>query len=435
MAVTVARGRIEGVGPAEGPARRLEGRALIPGLVNAHSHAFQRAIRGRTEYRAPGTAHDDFWTWRERMYEAALRLGPEDVQAVSRMAFMEMALAGITTVGEFHYLHRDPDGRPYADPDELARRVLAAADEAGVHPVLLRVAYARAGHGRPPEPRQRRFLEASPEECLESVERLRSEGRDVGLAPHSVRAVPLEWLRELSAHARREGLPLHLHAAEQPREIEESLAEHGVRPVELAEREGWLDERLTVVHGIHLAEGEVEALGRAGATVCACPTTERNLGDGVVPARALLRAGARIALGTDSQCQIDLLEDARELDYHLRLTTLSRAPLAPPGGGGPGSLAARLFECATRSGARSLGLEAGALEPGRRADMVALRLDDPALAGASAEDLLAAMVFGAGRSAVDRVWVEGREVVREGRHERQEEIVEDFRRAMGTLRL
>lgn len=436
LAVTVAAdGTIARVGPAEAgkPVERLAGRALIPGLVNGHSHAFQRAIRGRTEYRSPGAGRDDFWTWRERMYATALRLEPEDVQAISAMAFLEMALSGITTVGEFHYLHRDRDGAPYADPDELALRVLAAASEVGIHPVLLRVAYARAGFGRAAEPRQRRFVEADPAECVAAVERLAAAGHAVGVAPHSIRAVPRQALRELGDFARRRALPFHLHAAEQPREIEESLAEHGLRPLPLLEEEGLLDERLTVVHGIHLAEAEVRALGRVSATVCACPTTERNLGDGIVPADGLLAAGARISLGSDSHCQIDLLEDARELEYHLRLRTLSRAVLSS-GSGDPSELAARLFACATEAGARSLGVAAGTIAPGRRADLVALRLDDPSIAGAEREDLMASVVFGLARTAVDSVWIGGRRVVREGSHEGHVAIHVAFRQALRRIR-
>lgn len=429
LAVTVSpEGTIASVGAPEGPVERLPGMALVPGLVNGHSHAFQRAIRGRTEYRSGD--RDDFWTWRELMYETALRLEPEDVQAVSAMAFLEMALSGITTVGEFHYLHRDRQGRPYADPDELALRVLAGAAQAGLNPVLLRVAYARAGFGRPAEERQRRFVD---DDCRAAVERLAARGHAVGVAPHSVRAVPRESLRELGAFARERGLPFHLHAAEQPREIEECLAEHGLRPLQLLEEEGLLDERLTVVHGIHLDEREVQAMGRAHATVCACPTTERNLGDGIVPADGLLAAGARISLGSDSHCQIDLLEDARELEYHLRLRTLSRAVLSS-GSGEPSELAARLFACATEAGARSLGVPAGAIAPGRRADLVALRRDDPSIAGAEAGDLMAAIVFGAARTAVDSVWVGGRRIVEHGRHLREVPIGQAYRQALRRIR-
>jgi formimidoylglutamate deiminase len=248
------------------------------------------------------------------------------------MAFHEMACAGITAVGEFHYLQRDPEGRPYADPNELARQVARAARQVGLRLGLLRVAYARAGHDAPPNPLQRRFVDGSVDEVLRSLDDLEAElcGDPLvtlGLAPHSVRACPASWIERLAAEAARRRLPLHLHVAEQPAEVVQCRAEHGVSPVALLDRLGALGTGTTAVHAIHLAPGDVELLGRAGATVCACPTTERNLGDGIVPADKLLAAGARLALGTDSNVQVDLLEDARALECHLRLQRLERAVL------------------------------------------------------------------------------------------------------------
>src|SRR5690606_17370469 len=306
QAVTIRDGRIVQVGaiPDGADVLRLPNRLLVPGLVNAHSHAFQRAIRGRTESREPGRESDDFWSWRERMYHAALRLDPDDLEAVSRMAFLEMVLSGITAVGEFHYLHHPAEGGRYADPDELALRVFHAAKTVGIRIVLLRVGYARAGHDRPAHPRQMRFVDERVEDVIEAADRLAARGIAVGLAPHSVRALPLPWIRAMAEHARRNGWPLHMHVSEQPREIEQCLAEHGLRPVALLDREGLVDERFTGVHAIHLAPEEIEALGRARANVCACPTTERNLGDGIVPARELFALGATISFGTDSQVEI-----------------------------------------------------------------------------------------------------------------------------------
>jgi formimidoylglutamate deiminase len=449
---------------------RLRGRALLPGMVNAHSHAFQRVIRGRTEYRG-ARASDSFWTWREMMYAAAARLSPEDIYDASRMAFLEMAITGITSVGEFHYLHRTPEGREYDDPNLLAREVVRAARDVGIRIALLRVAYARAGHRKEPDARQLRFIEPDPETFIRHAGSLardlaadapahapaRPGARDespalawLGVAPHSVRAVTVEYLRELSAFARAEGLPLHAHVAEQPAEVEACLAEHGRTPVALLAAEGVLDARFTGVHAVHVTAEEVAQLGAAGACVCACPTTERNLGDGVVPADALLGAGVPVALGTDSHAQIDLLEDARELEYHLRLTSLRRNVLAPAadaggaegegrggGGGRPegargeegrgmSALAARLFECATRAGARSIGAHAGAFEPGRAADFFTVDLDDPSVAGACAEDLLPAVVFSLSRAAVRETAVGGRLVTEAGRHAAQDDIVSRF---------
>lgn len=413
---------------------RLRGRLLIPGFVNGHSHAFQRAIRGRSEYRVPGRESDDFWTWREQMYAAAQRLSPEDVEAVSHMAFVEMARAGITTVGEFHYLHHQADGTRYADPDELAHRVAAAAEAAGIRLVLLRVGYARAGYGRDPDPRQALFIDRSPEETLASVERLRSRGLRVGVAPHSVRAQPLHWLRTLGAYAKEHGLPLHMHVSEQPREIDECLAEHGMRPVDLLAREGLLDDRFTGVHGVHLTDGERRALGEVGSTICACPTTERNLGDGIVAAKELFEAGVSICFGTDSQIEIAPLQDARALEYHLRLRDLQRALLGhPEGDDTPDRMAARLLECTAASGARSLGVETGRLEVGLPADLLSFDLDDPSICGAGPDTLLSTLVFSAERTALTDVWANGRKIVSEGRHFAQEAAVSKFREVMDRL--
>jgi formimidoylglutamate deiminase len=500
---------------------RLRGRAMLPGMVNAHSHAFQRVIRGRTEYRSAHAA-DSFWTWREMMYAASARLTPEDLYDASRMAFMEMAAGGITSVGEFHYLHRTPEGAEYDDPNLLAREVVRAAGDVGLRIALLRSAYARAGFRRAPDERQRRFIEPDADTFIRNTDALlrnltpgevsgaavggykrgatggkhggasMNDEHDggatealpralaealprawVGVAPHSVRAVPVEYLREVSAFARARGLLLHMHVAEQPAEVEACLAETNRTPVALLAAEGVLGPRFTGVHAVHITAEEVAQLRAAGACVCACPTTERNLGDGIVPADMLLGAGVRVALGTDSHTQIDLLEDARELEYHLRLRTLRRNVLAPAHDGGEGqesreadadeslgaaaarvgrdagamrdteavlnsdavrdaegremsSPAARLFECATASGAHSIGAHAGEFAPGRAADFFTVDLNDPSIAGASAQDLLPAIVFSLSRTAVREVAVGGRLVIEHGRHAAQDEIVSRF---------
>jgi formimidoylglutamate deiminase len=448
--VRVARGQEE----FGGRVVTLRGRALLPGLINAHSHAFQRVIRGRTEYRA--AARDSFWTWREMMYSAAARLTPADLYDASRMAFIEMALGGITTVGEFHYLHRSPAGEEYEDPNLLAREVVRAALDCGVRVALLRVAYARAGHRAAPDERQRRFIEPDPETYLRHTETLisdlaRGAGTDgrlpaawVGVAPHSVRAVPFEYLKAAGEFAAARELPLHMHVAEQPAEVSACVEETGRTPVALAADAGVVGPRFTGVHAVHVTPAEVALLGRARANVCACPTTERNLGDGVVPADALLDAGASLSLGTDSHAQIDLLEDARELEYHLRLLRLERNVLARAkpdeetaadrpveaaheGAADISELAARLFECATAGGARSLGAHAGELAPGRAADFFTVDLNDPTVAGADERDLLPALVFSLSRAAVREVYVGGRPVVESARHPHQDDIVSRFK--------
>ena len=448
-------GRVVGVARAEDLREgvrvvRLRGRAMLPGMVNAHSHAFQRVIRGRTEYRG-ARARDSFWTWREQMYAAASRLSPEDVYDASRMAFMEMALSGITSVGEFHYLHRTTDGGEYDDPNLLSKQVVRAARDVGLRIALLRVAYARAGFRKEPDPRQLRFIEADAEVYARNTESLigdlarseSSEGADdgraptrawVGVAPHSVRAVPVEYLRALRDFADARSLPLHMHVAEQPAEIQACVEETGRTPVALLADEGLLGPRFTGVHAVHVTPAEVARLRDARAQVCACPTTERNLGDGIVPADALLEAGVPLALGTDSHAQIDLLEDARELEYHLRLRRLERNVLAPAsdsndddeGAARVSSLAARLFECASLSGARSIGANVGEFAEGKAADFFTVALDDPSIAGAREEDLLPAVVFSLSRAGIRDTAVGGRLIIEGGRHAAQDEVVSRF---------
>ncbi len=413
-ALSVAGGRVAAVGEALPGAEvaRLPRRALLPGLVSAHGHAFQRALRGRTEQRGSAPS---FWSWRSAMYEAANRLAPEDLEAVARLAFVELARAGVTCAGEFHYLHRDPDGRPYADPSELALRVIRAARDVGLRIVLLRAGYARAGHGLPADPMQRRFVEPSPDAYLASLDALAATLRgepltSIGVAPHSVRACPAGWIRALAAEARRRRLPLHVHASEQIGEVDACRLEHGLSPVGLLAREGALGESTTLVHAIHVDAADVRAIGAARATVCACPTTERNLGDGVVPADALQAAGARLALGVDAHVQADLLEEAREMELHLRIVRGERAVLDDP----PGSLALRLFEAASAGGMRSLGLEGGRLAPGDPADFVLVDLDDPSLAGADGTAFLPALVLGGSPSALRATFVAGEPIVENG---------------------
>lgn len=420
-------GRVLASAPADAEVVKLPGKALLPGLVNAHSHAFQRLLRGRTEYLAQG---DDFWSWRDLMYRAANGLDPDGVYAASRQAFVEMALAGITAVGEFHYLHHQPDGTPYADPHELARQVVRAAREVGLRITLLRVGYARAGFEKAPNPLQRRFIDQDVDTYLFRTMDLRKAlrgdaGVTVGLAPHSVRAVPRGWLEGIARLPGDE--VVHIHAAEQPAEVQACVAEHGRRPVELLHELGLLHPRTTAVHAIHLTDGEIGLLGRAKANVCACPSTERNLGDGVIRADALLNAGATVSLGSDSQADIHLLDDARQLEGHLRLV-LGRRAVLDAGKGDVGGLGARLLLCATSSGARSLGLDLGWLTPGQPADFFTVALDHPSVLGARAESILPAIVFGASTAAVRDVAVDGKLIVEDGRHPLAEEAARAFSR-------
>ena len=421
----------------------LPRRALLPGMVNAHSHAFQRVIRGRTEYRT-ANQRDSFWTWREMMYSAATRLSPEDIYDASRMAFLEMALSGITAVGEFHYLHHAPDGSPYDDPNLLAKEVIRAARDVGLRIALLRVAYARGGFQTDANLRQARFIEADAELYLRNLEALRasvpSDTAWIGVAPHSVRAVPLDYLKSVIANANECDLKVHMHVAEQPAEVSACVEEYGRTPTALLQTEGLLSERFTAVHAIHVTSKAIASFAETRAMICACPTTERNLGDGVVPADEYLKHGVSVCLGTDSHAQIDLFEDARELEYHLRLQKLERAVLSVgspnvseghPGDealphGRASDTARFLFDCATVNGARSIGAPNGVLASGQPADFFTVALDDPSIAGASPDDLLPAIVFSGSRAAVREVVVGGKPVVSEGRHLTQEEVVERF---------
>ncbi len=411
-------------------AERLPNRAILPGLVNVHSHAFQRVIRGRTEHRS-GAERDTFWTWRVAMYHAANQLSPEAVYHSARMAYLEMLLAGITTVGEFHYLHHAQGGLPYDDRNLLAWQILQAAAETGLRIGLLRTAYVRAGWHKPPDPGQARFLTPKVEDFLGDTDAVRAAlpkiskpGKAwVGVAPHSVRAIPLDYLLEVVRYARTNRLPLHMHVAEQPAEVEACVGEYGKRPVDLLQAHGVIDSHFTGIHAIHITDQEAAALGEAKARVCACPTSERNLGDGAVPADRLLPAGAGICFGSDSNVQIDILEDARLLEYHLRMNKLERVVLAP--GSDYDALAKRLFACATETGAQSLGAPVGSLDVGRAADFFTVDLNDPSVAGAG-DALLNHIVISLERTAIREVAVGGEFLIREGRHALQEEIIREF---------
>ncbi|MGC9291326.1 MAG: formimidoylglutamate deiminase [Acidobacteriaceae bacterium] len=413
--------------PANCEVVRLTGKAMLPGLVNAHSHSFQRLIRGRTESRR--MSGRDFWSWRGSMYHAAASLGPEEIFHVARMAFLEMALAGTTTVGEFHYLHRQPDGRPYEDPNLLAKQVIAAAASVGIRIALLRTAYQRSGYGLPQDPGQTRFLETTDEFLANAASlhrKFHSSMAWVGVAPHSVRALPPDALTQIVTWAREQDLPVHMHVSEQPAEVGACQQEHGTTPVRLLARHHLLHPRFTAVHAVHIDEEEMDLLAAAGATICSCPTTERNLGDGIFPARAVMERGIPVAFGSDSQAQIGPLEDARELDYHLRLQEKQRSVLDQIDGE---DLATRLFHCATENGAVSLrganelGHSNSTLRVGAPADFFTVDLADPSLVGNTPETLLAQIVFGLERTAIADLMVGGRWVVRDHAHAAQQEIL------------
>lgn len=391
---------------------KLEGdRIVVPGLATAHSHAFQRALRGRTQRR--GRGGDSFWSWRGLMYQFAERLDPESIYALSRFAYAELAMAGVTAVGEFHYVHHGPDGTPYEDRIALADAVIRAARDVGLRICLLRVIYQRAGQDRPPEGAQVRFSDSDIDDALADADaiasRFASDARvTVGLAPHSVRAVPVDGIVSAAQFARDRDMPFHMHVAEQRRELKECVAEHGSPPVRMLADAGVVDDRFVAVHATHLAPDEIEALGAAEAFACICRTTERDLGDGLCDAAALVAAGARLCTGVDSHAIADPFEEMRaiELDDRSRAEARHVAAEAPA-----------LLAAGTTNGYAAIGLSDAAGD-----DRVVLDATDPGLAGTSEATVDDAVVFGACPRAVQEVHVGSTPIVRHGRVPDYDEI-------------
>jgi formiminoglutamate deiminase len=398
----------QGVDPPAGAAR-LPG-LTIPGLANAHSHAFHRALRGRT-HRGRG----DFWSWRELMYQVAARLDPDRYLELARATYAEMALAGITAVGEFHYLHHDPAGRPYDDPNRMGQALAEAAAQAGVRLTLIDTCYLRAGlGGEPLAGPQLRFGDGDAAAWAERAGALhdavaRGDGAAalrVAAGIHSVRAVDQASMALVAGWARDNDTPLHLHLSEQRAENQACLAATGRTPAALAEAAGVLGSRTTAVHATHLTGDDVARLGASRTTACLCPTTERDLADGIGPASALAAAGSPLCLGSDSHAVVDPFEEARAVELDERLATERRGHHRPED----------LLAAATAAGMRALGWEAGRLAPGELADLVAVRLDSPRLAGARSPDLVDHLVFAATAADVTHVVVGGRPVVEDGHH-------------------
>ncbi len=408
------------IGCAEAPegAVVLPGYTL-PGLANAHSHAFQRAFRGKTE-----VGRGTFWTWRERMYEAAARLDPDKYFALARATFGEMALAGVTSVGEFHYVHHAPDGTPYEDPNAMGKAVIAAAREAGIRITLLDTCYLHGGIGEELSEGQRRFSDGTVERWVERVVALKSDSTvRIGAAIHSVRAVAPGEMAVVAAWANERGASLHAHVSEQPAENVACQTAYGRTPTELLAEAGALSERFTAIHVTHPTDRDRELLGEAGATCCFCPTTERNLADGIGPAAALRAAGAQLAVGSDSQAVIDLFEEARAIELDERLARLERG----------NQDAAALLGAATADGQRAIGWpEAGAIERGKLADLVNLSTDSVRLAGIAPESAAASIVFAASAADVANVIVAGEFVVRDGEHV-SVDVARELRASIVTL--
>ena len=388
---------------------RLAGLTL-PGLANGHSHAFHRLLRGRT-HRGRGS----FWTWRRQMYDVAAALDPDRYHRLARAVFAEMVLAGVTTVGEFHYVHHGPDGTPYDEPNAMGTALIAAAADAGVRLTLLDTCYLHGGIGVAPDATQRRFADRDAEAWAERAAGLADgPGVRIGAAVHSVRAVDPVAIATVAAWAEARGAPLHAHVSEQPAENEQCRAAYGRTPVELLADHGALGERFSAVHATHLTTGDITLLGDNRCSCCFCPTTERDLADGIGPAGALDDAGARLTLGSDAHAVVDLLEEARAVELHERLATGERGRFAP----------AALLTMATADGHAALGWpDAGRLVIGARADLVTIGADSVRTVRLG-DDPLGMAVFAATATDVRHVVVDGRVVVRDGRHVAIDPVVE-----------
>jgi len=406
VAIEVEGDRIVAVTPGvAGPPpayERLDG-LVLPGLANAHSHAFQRALRGRT-HRDRGS----FWTWREQMYALAGALDPDSVLQVARATFGEMALAGVTLVGEFHYLHHGRGGKPYSDPNATGAAVLEAAAQAGIRITLLDACYLHGGIGVEPDEVQRRFCDPDGDAWASRVDGLTGRGQArIGAAIHSVRAVDPDAASVVATWARDRAAPLHAHVSEQPAENEAAIRAYGQTPTALLAGAGALSARFTAVHATHVSAEDIALLGSAGASCCLCPTTERDLADGIGPARRLADAGVALALGSDSNAVIEPFEEARAVELDERLASGVRGQ---HGG-------SELLRAASAGGYASLGWpEGGEIRPGALADLVAVGREGVRLAGVPDEGLLDTLVFAGAAADVRDVIVGGRFVVRGGRH-------------------
>lgn len=429
----IASGLVASIEPDVAPRAGDErGSVALPGLANLHSHAFQRGMSGLAETRGP-TA-DSFWTWREIMYHFLDRMTPDDLEAITAQAYVEMLESGFTRVGEFHYVHHDCDGTPYANPGEVGERICGAAADTGIRLTLLPSFYAHGNFGGlEPTRGQRRFVTSLDEfgRLFQSAARsaLLLSGATVGVAPHSLRAVTPNELRQVIAFCPNG--PIHLHVAEQVQEVADCMAATGRRPVEWLLENLPVDERWCLIHATHVTPDEISGLARSGATVGLCPITEANLGDGIFPAVAFVAEGGRFGIGTDSNVNIGAAAELCMLEYSQRLAHRGRNVLAHQDGASSGR---GLFEMARAGGNRALHGGAGDLAPGTPADIVALNCDYGELALRERGDaLLDRLIFGGRRDMVDRVWTGGKRVVQDGRHLHREAVRARFRKTLRRL--
>lgn len=397
----------------------------LPGLANIHSHAFQRAMAGLTERRGPGA--DSFWSWRERMYALASRFDPDSLRDVAAQLYLEMLEAGYTTVCEFHYLHHAPDGRPYADPTAMSQSLVDAARETGIQLILLPVLYQTGGFdGRALAPRQLRFAHST-DAYLRLIERLlpaRGSGVELGLAFHSLRAVPPQSLRSVLEAIPLPGVPIHIHIAEQLMEVDECLADRGARPVRWLLDNAPVDANWCLVHATHLDSAELAGIAASGACVALCPTTEANLGDGLFPLRPFLEAGGSIGIGSDSHASVSVVEELRWLEYGQRLRELGRNIVAPAAGASCGET---LFAAAFSGGQQACGSRRP--HSGR----ITLASEAVELAERAPSDIIDGWLFGSSRPLVSEVEVAGRRLVIGGRHVQRDPIEARYRRALQRL--
>jgi len=425
LIVNVERG-----GGADG-AERAAG-PVVPAMSNLHSHAFQRALAGRTG--RTSAAHDDsFWTWRQAMYAFLERVDAETFEAIAAQAYVEMARSGYASVAEFHYVHHDPAGKPYGDPAELAWRIVTAARAAGLGLTLLPVFYAHAGFGGMPTTEgQRRFAHTA-DTFTHLYERLRqcadAQGYVLGVAPHSLRAVTPEEMGHVVRLA-APGAPIHIHAAEQTKEVDDCYAWSSLRPVEWLLAHASVDARWCIVHATHMTEKEVAALAASGAVAGLALTTEADLGDGIFPGHAYLAAGGRFGVGSDSNTIIDPFAELRQFEWSQRARARRRNVL---GSAGDETIGTSLWARAARGGAQAVAQPAGTLEAGRRADLVVLNTSDPALAGQSADGVLDAAIFGPSRAPVRDVMAGGKWIVRDGHHIAEAEVFARYRAALARI--
>ncbi|MEO1137501.1 MAG: formimidoylglutamate deiminase [Pseudomonadota bacterium] len=408
--------------------------ALLPAPGNVHSHAFQRAMAGLAEGRGAGHGADDFWSWRTLMYSFVERLTPDDIEAIAAQVQMETLEAGYASIGEFHYLHHQPDGAPYANISELSERIFAAAEQTGIGYTHFPVFYMRGGmDDRAPEGGQKRFA-CTTEQFAQLFDRLSTlstslaDDARLGVAPHSIRAVDAQGLAFVSSL--QNNAPVHIHIAEQTGEVEEAMSMLGARPVEWLLDNADINACWSLVHATHMNGEETKGVARTGAVAALCPVTEANLGDGVFDAPPFLNAGGRIAVGTDSNVRISLSEELRMLEYSQRLHRQQRVLLADDAK----SAGRFIFDHVSAGGAQSLGRDAGRIETGALADLVAIDSDNPVLTGFSGDRLLDAWIFAGDDGLVTDVWSAGRHVVRSGRHIERDAIANRFNKVMSRLR-